>query len=317
MKVIDIIHQAKRPLFTYELLPPLKGKKIESIFTAIEKLQEFEPAYINFTYHQQEEVYRQRPDGLMERHIIRKRPGTVALSAAVKARFNIEVVPHLLCGGFSREETEDALIELHFLGIDNVFALRGDPPHGQKRFTPHMQGHVHTNELVEQIICMNEGRYLEDAVQNPDPTNFCVGVAGYPEKHVESPNFEHDLKMLKQKVEAGADYIVTQMFFINQRFFDFVDICRKVGINVPIIPGIKPLSRFSDLELLPQTFNIDLPEDLVDAVASCRTNAEVREVGVEFAIEQSRQLIAGGAPGIHYYTLGKANSVVRIAREVF
>jgi methylenetetrahydrofolate reductase (NADPH) len=317
MKVIEIIRNAKRPLFTYELLPPLKGKKIESIFNTIEKLREFDPAYINFTYHQQEQVYRQRPDGLIERHIIRKRPGTVALSAAVKGRYNIEVVPHLLCGGFSREETEDALIELHFLGIDNVFALRGDPPHGEKRFTPHLQGHAHTNELVEQIVAMNKGRYLEDAVQNPDPTNFCIGVAGYPEKHIESPNFAHDMKMLKQKIAAGADYIVTQMFFINQRYFDFVDTCRAEGIEVPIIPGIKPISRFSDLELIPQTFNIDLPEELVTEISSCSSNAQVREVGVEFAIRQSKELIAHGAPGIHYYTLGKANNVAKIVKEVF
>ncbi|MGM0431926.1 MAG: methylenetetrahydrofolate reductase [NAD(P)H] [Spirochaetota bacterium] len=317
MKVIDIINQAKSPLFTYELLPPLKGKKLESVFQAVETLQEFEPAYINFTYHQQETVFTQRPDGLMERRIIRKRPGTVALSAAVKSRYNVEVVPHLLCGGFSREETEDTLIELHFLGIDNVFALRGDPPPGEKRFVPHERGHAHTNELVEQIMTMNAGRYLDDGVQNPEPTNFCVGVAGYPEKHFESPNAAQDVKMLKSKVEAGADYIVTQMFFINERFFSFVDRCREAGITVPIIPGIKPISRMTDISLLPQAFSIDLPEELVDAVSACKSNKEARDVGVEFAIKQSRELLAGGVPGIHYYTLGRAKSVARIVREVY
>ncbi len=317
MKVIDIIQEAKRPLFTFELLPPLKGKKIDSLFTAVDTLMEFEPAYINFTYHQQETVFKERSDGLMERHVIRKRPGTVALSAAVKNRYGIEVVPHLLCGGFSRDETEDALIELHFLGIDNVFALRGDPPKGERRFTSHEQGHAHTSDLVEQIQRLNHGEYLDEALMHAEPTDFCVGVAGYPEKHFESPNLEHDLKMLKKKVDAGAEYIVTQMFFINQHYFDFVDRCREIGITVPIIPGLKPISLLSDMSLLPQTFSIDLPEDLVEAVGRCRTNAEAREVGVEFSIRQSKELLAHGAPGIHYYTLGKAKNIAKIVKAVF
>ena len=317
MKVIDIIEQAKRPLFTFELLPPMKGKKIDSIFAAVDTLREFEPAYINFTYHQQETIFRERPDGLMERRVIRKRPGTVALSAAVKNKYEIEVVPHLICGGFSKEETEDALIELNFLGIDNVFALRGDPPKGERRFAPHPQGLAHTNEMVEQIMELNRGNYLDELIQNPDPTNFCVGVAGYPEKHFESPNMDQDIRMLKQKVDAGAEYIVTQMFFENQYFYDFVDTCREAGITVPIIPGIKPISLLSDIQLLPQTFSIDLPKDLVEAVNACTTNAEARQVGVEFTIRQSKDLIAHGVPGIHYYTLGKARNIAKIVKEVF
>ncbi len=317
MKVIDIIHNAKRPLFTFELLPPLKGKNINSVFSVVETLRKFEPAYINFTYHQQEIIFKERPDGLMDRHVIRKRPGTIALSAAVKNKFDIDVVPHIICGGFSREETEDALIELQFLGIDNVFALRGDPPKGERRFTPHTHGYAHTDKLVEQIQHMNQGKYLDEALLNPEPTGFCVGVAGYPEKHFESPNMEQDLRMLKRKVDAGADYIVTQMFFINQHYFDFVDRCREIDITVPIIPGVKPISKLSDINLLPQTFSIDLPEDLVDAVSRCRTNREVRRIGVEFTTRQSRELLAGGAPGIHYYTLGKAKNIAEIVKEVF
>lgn len=317
MKVSEIIHTAKKPLFTFELLPPLKGKKIDSLFETIDLLREFDPAYINFTYHQQEIVYKERSDGLMEKHIVRKRPGTIALSAAVKNRYDIEVVPHLICGGFSREETEDALIELHFLGIENVFALRGDAPKGEKRFTPNPGGHAHTDDLVRQIQDMNHGKYLDDAVVNPDPTNFCVGVAGYPEKHFESPNMEHDLQMLKQKVDAGAEYIVTQMFFDNAHYFSFVEDCRAAGISVPIIPGIKPISLRSDVNLIPQIFSIDLPEDLYNAVAAAKTNAEARAIGTEFAIVQARELVANGAPGIHFYTMGKGKNVARIVREVF
>ncbi len=317
MKVIDIINEAKRPLFTMELLPPMKGKKIDSVFDAVETVREFEPAYINFTYHQQETIFKERSDGLMERRVIRKRPGTIALSAAVKNKFNIEVVPHLICGGFSKEETEDALIELNFLGIDNVFALRGDPPRGEKRFTPQENGLAHTNELVDQIMDLNRGVYLDELIQNPEPTSFCIGVAGYPEKHFESPNMEEDIKMLKQKVEAGAEYIVTQMFFNNQVYFDFVDACRAAGITIPIIPGIKPITLLSDMQLLPQTFSIDLPEELVEAIKPCKTNVEARAIGREFTIRQSKELLAYGAPGIHYYTLGKTKNLAKIVKEVF
>lgn len=317
MKVIDIINGRKSPLFTYELLPPLKGKKIDSVYETVERLQEFEPAYINFTYHQQETIYKERPDGLIERHVVRKRPGTVALSAAIKNRYDIEVVPHLLCGGFSAEETEDALIELNFLGIHNVFALRGDPPRGEKRFSPSLNGHSHTDELVRQIVDLNQGRYIDEGIEHAEKTDFCIGVAGYPEKHFESPNYEQDLLMLKKKVDAGADYIVTQMFFINERYFTFVEDCRNLGITIPIIPGIKPISLKTDIELLPQTFSIDLPSELVEEVKRCRTNAEARQVGISFAIEQSKELLAHGAPGVHYYTLGKAGNIAKIAREVF
>lgn len=317
MKVTDIIASAKRPLFTFELLPPLKGHQMEKISNAIELLVEYEPAYINFTYHQQEVVYVEREDGLAERRVLQKRPGTVALSAAVKYKYNIEVVPHLLCGGNTREDIENELIELSFLGIDNVFALRGDPPRGERRFVPTQFGHKYTNELVEQISEMNEGNYLDRAQKNTRETDFCIGVAGYPEKHSEAPNMDHDIQMLKKKIDAGADYVVTQMFFHNDRFFDFVKRCREAGITVPIIPGIKPLSAKTDISLIPQTFNIDLPSELYEAVSRCKNNREVREVGVEFAIRQSKELLEHGVPGVHYYTLGRADNIAKIVKTVF
>ena len=317
MKVTEILASAKKPLFTFEMLPPLKGHQLDKISNAIEMLKEYEPAYINFTSHQQEVVYVERSDGLSERRVLQKRPGTVALSAAIKYKYNIEVVPHLLCGGLTAEEIENELIELNFLDIDNVFALRGDPPRGERRFVPTRYGHRYTNELVQQISSMNNGEYLDSGLKNQKKTNFCVGVAGYPEKHMEAPNMNHDIEMLKQKVMAGADYIVTQMFFINTKFFDFVERCRAEGITVPIIPGIKPLSSLNDINLIPQTFSIDLPEELYAAVAGCKTNAEVREVGVDFAIQQSKELIASGVPGVHYYTLGRADNIAKIVKAVF
>jgi len=317
MKVTDIIASSKSPLFTFELLPPLKGHQMEKISRAIETLRDYNPAYINFTYHQQEVVYVEREDGLAERRVLQKRPGTVALSAAVKYKYNIEVVPHLLCGGMTAEDIENELIELNFLGIDNVFALRGDPPRGERRFVPTQYGHRYTNELVQQIAEMNRGKYLDEGLKNTKESDFCIGVAGYPEKHAEAPNMDHDIAMLKQKVNAGAHYIVTQMFFINDRFFKFVERCREEGITVPIIPGIKPLSALTDIALIPQTFSIDLPEELYVAVSKCKTNAQVREVGVEFAQQQSRELLAYGVPGIHYYTLGRADNIARIVEQVF
>lgn len=317
MKVTEILSSAKKPLFTFELLPPLKGHQMEKISSAVDTLREFEPAYINFTYHQQEVVYIEREDGLAERRVLQKRPGTVALSAAVKYKYNIEVVPHLLCGGSTKEDIENELIELNFLDIDNVFALRGDPPKGERRFVPTEQGHRYTSDLVAQISAMNAGEYLDRGLKNTMKTDFCIGVAGYPEKHAEAPNMDHDIAMLKKKIDAGAGYIVTQMFFINDHYFSFVEKCRAAGISVPIVPGIKPLSAKSDIDLIPQTFHIDLPGELYDSVAACRNNREVREAGVEFAIQQSRELIDRGVPGIHYYTLGRADNIASIVRAVF
>jgi len=317
MSVIDKIKSARGPLFTFELLPPLKGHSIEKVYAAIDRLIEFDPAYINFTTHRNEITYKERPDGLIEKRVTRLRPGTIALAAAVKYKYNITVVPHVLCGGFTKEETENVLIEMNFLGIDDVLALRGDPQRGSRSFIPEKEGHTHTYQLVQQIINMNNGKYLEESLEDTTSTNFCVGVAGYPEKHVEAPNMQIDLENLKYKVDAGASYIVTQMFFDNNKFFRFRDDCMKAGIKVPVIAGIKPISALNDIKLLPLTFHIDVPSDLVSAVKKCSTDKEVREVGIEWSVMQSRELIKAGVPGIHYYTLGRSDNVARIVKAAF
>jgi methylenetetrahydrofolate reductase (NADPH) len=317
MTVIETINQAKGPLFTFELLPPLKGHSIERTYAAIDRLIEYSPAYINFTSHRNEIMFRERPDGLLEKRIVRLRPGTIALAAAVKYKYNIPVVPHILCGGFTKEETENVLIEMRFLGIDDVLALRGDPQKGSRTFIPEKTGHSHTTELVQQIADMNRGKYLEDNLENADPTNFCIGVAGYPEKHFEAANRHVDMQYLKQKVDAGASYIVTQMFFDNNKFCRFRDECRNAGIDVPIIPGIKPISALNDIKLLPQTFHIDLPNDLFNSVSKCKTDSEAREAGIEWATMQSKELLKLGVPGIHFYTLGRSDNIARIVKNSF
>jgi methylenetetrahydrofolate reductase (NADPH) len=317
LKVIDRIQKTKETLFSFELLPPEKGNSIDTVYAAIDPLMEFKPLNINITYHQQEVVYKSINPRLMEKKVVRKRPGTVAISAAIKYRYKITVVPHLICGGFSREDTEDALIDLHFLGMHNLLVLRGDPPRGEKRFIPEPDGNAHAIELVQQIMNMNKGIYLEEELENATPTDFSVGVAGYPEKHSEAPNMESDLKYLKEKVEAGADYIVTQMFFDNSRYFAFVKRCREIGITVPIIPGIKPITYKNDIDLLPRTFTVEIPEDLVREVRKCNTNKDARQVGVEWATQQSRELKANGVPVIHYYTIGISDNIRNIVKEVF
>jgi methylenetetrahydrofolate reductase (NADPH) len=317
MSVIDKIKNSNGPLFTFELLPPLKGHSIDRAYKAIDRLIEFQPAYINFTTHRNEITYRERPDGLLEKRVTRLRPGTVALAAAVKYKYNITVVPHILCGGFTKEETENVLIEMNFLGIDDVLALRGDPQRGTRTFIPEKEGHTHTYELIKQIINMNHGKYLEETLVDTTPTDFCIGVAGYPEKHVEAPNMQTDLEYLKQKVEAGASYIVTQMFFDNSKFLRFRDECKKTGINVPVIAGLKPISNLNDINLLPQTFHIDVPNDLVSAIRKCKTDKEAREVGIEWTTMQSKELIKEGVPGLHYYTLGRSDNIARIVKGAF
>jgi methylenetetrahydrofolate reductase (NADPH) len=317
MSVADKLRSAKGPLFTFELLPPLKGHSIERVYSTIDRLIEFQPAYINFTTHRNEITFKERPDGLLEKRVIRLRPGTIALAAAVRYKYNITVVPHILCGGFSKEETENVLIEMNFLGIDDVLALRGDPQRGSRTFIPDKDGHTHTFELVRQIVDMNNGKYLEDSLIDTTPSNFCIGVAGYPEKHFEAPNRQTDMENLKAKVESGASYIVTQMFFDNRKFFRFRDECREIGINVPVIAGLKPISALNDINLLPQTFHIDVPNDLVTAIKKCSTDKEAREVGIEWAIMQSQELIKEGVPGIHYYTLGRSDNIARIVKASF
>ncbi|MBL7111913.1 MAG: methylenetetrahydrofolate reductase [NAD(P)H] [Bacteroidales bacterium] len=317
MKVIDKIKNTTETLFSFELLPPVKGNHIDIVYKAIDPLIEFNPLNINITYHQQEAIYKKIDERLLEKKIIRKRPGTVAISAAIKYKYKVTVVPHLICGGFTKEETEDALIDLHFLGMHNLLALRGDPPKGEHRFIPEPGGNEYAVDLVKQIIDMNNGIYLVKDLENPHPTDFSVGVAGYPEKHFEAPNMASDLRNLKAKVDAGADYIVTQMFFENKKYFDFVDACRAAGITVPIIPGLKPITFQSDYRLLPQTFHIDIPDELSSELEKCTTNEEARQVGVEWGIAQSKELKNAGVPAIHYYTIGVSENIRKIAEAVF
>ena len=318
MKVTDHIKQANgKTLFTFELLPPLKGETIESIYQTADPLMEYNPAFIDVTYHREEIVYKERPDGLIEKKTVRKHPGTVGISAAIKFKYKIDVVPHIICGGFTREETENALIDLYFLGIDNLLLIRGDNPAGEKVFRPEPDGHKHALELVKQVVALNKGSYLEEELLNPIPTNYCIGVAGYPEKHVEAPNLQLDLQNLRDKVDAGADYIVTQMFFDNSKYFAFVEACRQIGITVPIIPGLKPLSIKSQITSLPKTFAIDLPEELVTEVLKCRDNQQVRQVGIEWGIKQSRELVKAGVPVLHFYTMGKSDNIRKIVEAVF
>ena len=316
MKVTQHLQEAKGTLFSFEILPPLKGKGIKSLYDGIDPLMEFKPKFVNVTYHREEFVYKERQNGLLEKIAVRKRPGTVGICAAIMNRYDIDAVPHLICGGFSQEETENALIDLQFLGIDNVLALRGDSIKSEPVFVPEPGGHQHANELIYQIHQMNQGRYLMDDYKT-DPTDFCIGAAGYPEKHFEAMNMEDDLYHLKKKVEAGAEYIITQMFFDNQKFFDFVTACRNAGITVPIIPGLKPLKSLKHITFIPKYFFIDYPVALSRALVKCKTDSDVEKVGIEWCIQQSKELKAAGVPCIHYYTMSNSSSVHAVASEVF
>ncbi len=318
MKVTEHIARSKNQTqFTFEILPPLKGQNIHTLFDAIDELMEFKPPFIDVTYHREEHIYKQVGNGLLERKIIRKRPGTVGICAALQSKYHVDAVPHILCGGFSKEDTENFLIDLDFLGIDNLVALRGDAVKTETYFTPSEDGHRYANELVEQITSLNQGIYLDEELLNSHPTDFCIGVSGYPEKHMEAPSLKSDLHFLKKKIEAGANYVVTQMFFDNQKFFEFVDKAREEGIEVPIIPGLKPLSTQKQLNMIPHRFHVDLPEALIKEVLRCKDNAAVRQVGVEWCIEQSKELKAAGVPFLHYYSMGKSDNIKAIAKEVF
>ncbi len=317
MKVIDIILNTKETLFSFEILPPLKGDNIYDVYANIDPLMEFKPPFINVTYHREETILRPAPNGLFQQKIVRKRPGTVGLCAAIMHRYKVEAVPHLLCGGFSKEETENVLIELDFLGIQNVLALRGDSQKGQRYFIPEQDGHQFAYQLVEQIQNLNRGIYLDEELENNTPTHFCIGVAGYPEKHFEAPNLHIDIQNLKKKVEAGADYIVTQLFFDNKVYFDFVDKCRQAGITVPIIPGIKPLATKRQLSLIPHMFHVDIPDDLSIEILKAKDNTAVRQIGIDWAIQQSLELKKAGVQVIHYYSMGKSDNIYNVAKAVF
>lgn len=317
MKVTEHIEKAKgNTLFSFEIIPPVKGKSIQELYNNIDPLMEFAPPFIDVTTSREEYVYIDR-SGLLDKKLTRMRPGTVGICASIKHKYDVDTVPHVLCGGFTKEETEYLLVDCHYLGIDNIMALRGDAMKEEKYFEPTKGGHSYALDLVKQIHDLNCGNYLHEVIETDHCSDFCIGVAGYPEKHLEAPSLKSDLKRLKQKVDAGADYVVTQMFFDNKRYFDFVKAARDIGITVPIIPGIKPIAIKRHLQLLPQIFRIDLPQDLIDAVESCKNNREVRQVGIDWAIQQSKELKDAGVPVLHYYSMGKSDNIKSIAQEVF
>ncbi|WP_055435103.1 methylenetetrahydrofolate reductase [NAD(P)H] [Lacinutrix algicola] len=318
MKVTDHIKNANgNTQFSFEILPPLKGQNIQSIFDNIDPLMEFKPPFIDVTYHREEYVYKDLGDGLLKKKVVKKRPGTVGICAALQNKYNVDAIPHILCGGFSKEDTENFLIDLDFLGIDNVVALRGDAVKTETYFTPEKEGHHYASELVSQISELNNAVYLDDELQNCSATNFCIGVGAYPEKHMEAPSLESDIHFLKKKINNGAEYIVTQMFFDNSKYFQFVDKCRKEGITVPIIPGLKPISTRKQLNIIPHRFHVDLPEALIKAIIKCKDNKQVRQVGIEWCVQQSKELEKAGIPFLHYYSMGKSDNIKAIAQAVF
>lgn len=316
MKVTDHIQKAKGTVVSFEILPPLKGKTIESIYNHLDPLMEFDPAFINVTYHRSEQVFKKKADGTFDRVEIRKRPGTVGICAAIMNHYKVDAVPHLICGGFNVQETENALIDLAFLGIDNVLVLRGDAAKNETVFEPESDGHAYAIDLLKQAVNLNNGIYLEDDIRDGYKTGFCIGVAGYPEKHFEAPNLQSDMRYLKMKVDAGADYITTQMFFDNSKYFEFVKNCRAAGIEVPIIPGLKPIASKKQLSVLPRTFHVDIPTDLSNEIMKCKTDSDVEIVGQEWLLQQSRELKDYGVPVLHYYTLGKPHVVANVVKAI-
>lgn len=318
MKVIDILRSTEKPFASFELVPPLKGSDASRLYQSLDPLMEFQPPFINITCHRDEIEFVPNGDGTFTRMTLAKRPGTVAIVAAIMRRYpELEIVPHVICGGSSCSRVESELLDLHFLGLNNIMALRGDALPGQKHFLPEPDGFSHSSELVEMISNLNRGQYLDPTVTNGLCTDFCIGVAAYPEKHFEAANIETDIEHLKQKVDAGANYIVTQMFFDNECFFTFVELCRKAGITVPIIPGLKPISSKKQIDLLPRAFHIDIPQELVTLMEKTKTAEEAYNLGIEWAIKQSRELLEHGFPAIHYYTMAKPDNVCQIVRAVF
>ncbi len=317
-KVIDILNNSQRPFASFELVPPLKGSDVTRLYDSIDPLMEFEPPFINVTCHRDEVEYVPNADGTYTKMTLAKRPGTIAIVAAIMRRYpDLEIVPHVICGGASRSKVESELLDLHFLGIQNVVALRGDAIPGQRFFIPEADGFSHSSELVALISSLNQGRYLDPTVKNGLSTDFCVGVAAYPEKHYEAANLDTDIQYLKQKVEAGADYIVTQMFFDNSSYFRFVERVREAGITVPVIPGLKPISSQRQIDLLPRSFHIDIPQPLVSELSKAKSADAAYQTGIEWAIQQSRDLLAHGVPAIHYYTMAKTDNVRQIVKAVF
>ena len=318
MKVTEHIQNANgKPLFSFEILPPLKGQNIQSIFDSIDPLMEFNPPFIDVTYHREEYEFKELANGLLQKKVVKKRPGTVGICAGIQNKYQVDAIPHILCGGFTKEDTENLLIDLDFLGIDNVVALRGDAVKSEIYFKPEKEGHSYASELVTQISNLNKGIYLDEDLQNSTKTDFCVGVAGYPEKHMEAPSLDSDIHFVKQKIKNGADYIITQMFFDNKKFFDFVAKCRAAGITAPIIPGLKPIATKKQLNLIPHRFSVELPDDLIMAVVKAKDNDAVKQIGIEWCTQQSKELVTAGIPVLHYYSMGKAENVKAIAKEIF
>lgn len=316
LKVTEHLQSATRTLISFEILPPLKGKSIGSLYRILDELMVFKPPFINVTYHRAEYKFKQLENGLFDRVYTRKRPGTVGICAAIAFKYGVDAVPHLVCGGFSRAETEDALLDLNYLGINNVLLLRGDAAVGEPIFRAESNGHRNALELVRQAVDLNNGKYIDDDLQDPIKTDFCIGVAGYPEKHFEAPNELADLRYLKQKIDAGADYIVTQMFFDNQKYFDFVARCRNIGITVPIIPGLKPITNIQQVSRIPGLFHVHIPDDLTKAIETAKNKEAVRQVGIEWATTQSRELIAAGVPCVHFYTMSTVEPFKEIMKNI-
>ncbi len=318
MKVTEYFEKAVgQTLISFEVLPPLKGGSMKAIFDALDPLMEFKPPFIDVTYHREEFLYKKRDSGYYEKTSIRKRPGTVGICASIMHRYGVDAVPHLICGGFTEEDTENALIDLNFLNIKNVLALRGDARQFEGKFIPEEGGHAYALDMVKQIVEMNQGKYLDTNIENGEKTDFCIGIAGYPEKHFESPNMELDLRYTKAKIDAGANYIVTQMFFDNQKYFDYVEQCRAAGINVPIVPGLKPLTKLYQLNSLPRLFHVNLPPDLVDGITKAKTAEGRIQVGIEWCAQQSKELKEAGAPCLHYYTMGDSATIRKIVEQVY
>jgi methylenetetrahydrofolate reductase (NADPH) len=317
MKIVDHIQGADKTLFSFEILPPLKGAGIKSLFEGIDPLMEFNPSFIDVTYHREDYVLKKRQDGSYDRISTRKRPGTVAICAALQNHYKVDAVPHLICGGFTKEDTENALIELNFLGIDNILALRGDARKGDTHFEPEKGGSKNALDLIHQIKNMNAGIYLDEEITNSSESDFCIGAACYPEKHADAPNIESDMKYLKRKVEAGAEFLVTQMFFDNQQYFNFVDTCRSMGINIPIIPGIKPITTRKQVYTLPKIFHIDIPVELTQEIENCKDDKDIATIGTQWAIQQCKELMEKGAPVLHFYTMGKSSQTKKICEAIF
>jgi methylenetetrahydrofolate reductase (NADPH) len=317
MKLTQKLDESNKTLFSIEILPPLKGKSIQSIYDGIDPLMEFKPVFVDVTYHREEYIYKKRDGGYLEKVSMRKRPGTVGICAAIMNKYNVDAVPHIICGGFTKEETENALIDLQFLGIDNVLALRGDSIKTEPSFVPEPGGHAYALDLVKQITDMNKANYLDNDMKDAAPTNFCIGVACYPEKHFEAPNMISDLKYLKAKVDAGAEYLVTQMFFDNQKYFDFVKLCREYGINVPIIPGLKILSNKKQITALPKIFQCDIPQPFYEELEKCKNDEEIKKIGIDWCIQQSKELVKANVPCLHFYTMGSSDATRAVASTVF